>query len=90
MTSGCVVQANAMNHDSDPDRFREDSGPPRWSGRWWFARFAFSFLVLAAVAGYEGYRAHERGYTTRANLLFVAAAAGVVLGFAAIRMRHRP
>ena len=79
-----------MMSDPDPDRFREDSGPPRWSGRWWFARFAFSFLVLAGVAAYEGYRAHERGYTGRANLLFLAALAGVVLGFTAIRTRHRP
>ena len=79
-----------MDSDSDPDRFREETGPRRWSARWWFARFAFSFLVLAAAAGYEGYRAHERGYASRANLLFVAAAAGVALGFTAIRMRHRP
>jgi hypothetical protein len=79
-----------MDSDPDPDRFREDDGPPRWSARWWFARFAFSFLVLAAVAGYEGYRAHQRGYTGRATLLFVAAVAGIGIGFTAIRMRHRP
>ena len=30
-----------MDPDSNPDRFREDTGPRRWSARWWFARFAF-------------------------------------------------
>ena len=76
--------------DPDPDRFREDTGPPRWSGRWWFARFAFSFLVLAAVAAYEGYKARERGNASRATLLFATAAAGAALGVTAIRARHRP
>ncbi len=74
----------------DPDRFNEMDGPRRWSARWWFTRFAFSFLVLAAVAGYEGYKARERGNEGRATLLFVAAAAGAALGFSGVRMRHRP
>jgi hypothetical protein len=79
-----------MDSDSDPDRFREDTGPRRWSARWWFARLAFSFVVLAAVAAYEGYRARERGNAPRATLLFATAAAGAALGVAALRARHRP
>ncbi|MDQ3441676.1 MAG: hypothetical protein M3478_15140 [Planctomycetota bacterium] len=73
-----------------PDRFDDGNGPRRWSARWWFARFAFSFVVLAAVAAYEGYRARERGDSSRATLLFATAAAGAALGFAAVRTRHRP
>ena len=72
-----------------PDQFDDEYGPRRWSARW-FARFAFSFVILAAVAGYEGYRARERGDQSRATLLFATAAAGAALGFAAVRMRHRP
>lgn len=72
------------------DEFRDPSGPRRWSARWWFVRFAFSFIVLGAVAAYEGYRARERHDNTRATLLFIAAAAGVGLGLAGVRMRHRP
>lgn len=79
-----------MSREPDGDnQFDDGYGPRRWSGRWWFARFAFSFIVLGAVAAYEGYRAQERGETGRANLLFVAAAAGVGLGFAGVRLRHR-
>ena len=76
--------------EPDPDRFRDAYGPRRWSARWWFARLAFSFIVLAAVAGYEGYKARQRGDGTRASLLFVTAAAGAALGLAGVRMRHRP
>ena len=76
--------------EPDDDRFRDDTGPRRYSGRWWFARFAFSFLILAAVAGIEGYKARERGNATRATYLFATAAAGAALGAAAIRARHRP
>ena len=76
--------------NNDDARFRDESGPPRWSGRWWFARFAFSFLVLAAVAALEGYKARERGNASRATYLFTTAAAGAALGVAALRTRHRP
>lgn len=79
-----------MNVKPNSDRFVDFDGPPRWSARWWFARFAFSFLVLAAVAGYEGYKARGRGDNSRAALLFVAAAAGAGLGLTGVRMRHRP
>ena len=72
------------------DRFDDSAGPRRWGARWWFTRLAFSFIVLGAVAAYEGYRARERGHATRATLLFGAAAAGVGLGLAGVRMRHRP
>ncbi len=53
-------------------------------------RFAFSFIVLGAVAGYEAWQARERGDTQRSSILFVTAAAGVALGFTGVRMRHRP
>ena len=76
--------------EPDDDRFRDDAGPRRYSGRWWFARFAFSFIVLAAVAGIEGYKARERGNASRATFLFATAAAGGALGVAALRARHRP
>jgi len=82
-----------MSHDpdnNDDERFRDESGPRRWSGRWWFARFAFSFLVLAAVAALEGYKARERGNASRATFLFATAAAGAALGVTALRSRHRP
>ena len=79
-----------MTSDPDDNRFRDDSGPRRYSARWWFARFAFSFLVLAAVAGIEGYKARERGNASRATYLFATAAAGAALGVAALRARHRP
>ena len=71
------------------DSFHDPIGPRRWSARWWFVRFAFSFIVLGAVAAYEGYRARERHDDGRATLLFVAAAAGVGLGLIGVRMRHR-
>ena len=78
-----------MERDRDSSGDWVDPGPRRWSARWWFARFAFSFIVLGAVAAYEGYRARERGAEGRATLLFVAAAGGVGLGLTAVRMRHR-
>jgi hypothetical protein len=77
------------NNDDDA-RFRDESGPRRWSARWWFARFAFSFVILAAVAAYEGYKARERGNASRATLFFATAAAGTALGVTAMRARHRP
>ena len=78
-----------MGRDPDPAGGWVDSGPRRWSPRWWFARFAFSFIVLGAVAAYEGYRARERGADGRATLLFVVAAGGIGLGLTGVRMRHR-
>ena len=71
------------------DFFDDGYGPRRWTARWWFVRFAFSFLVLGAVAAYEGWRARERGDGRRAAVLFVGAAAGLSLGFTGVRMRHR-
>lgn len=79
-----------MEHDPDQRSDWHDDGPPRWGARWWFLRFAFSFIVLGAVAGYEGWRARERGDEGQATLLFVAAAGGIALGLTGVRMRHRP
>jgi len=76
--------------DPDRDNFRDDHGPRRFGGRRWFARLAFSFIVLGAVAAYEGNRARERGESTRATLLFAGAAVGVAAGLAGVRARHRP
>ncbi|HEV2293969.1 MAG TPA: hypothetical protein VGR35_08935 [Tepidisphaeraceae bacterium] len=75
--------------EPDPRETFEDAyGPRRWSARWWFVRFAFSFIALGAVAAYEGWRARERGDSGRASILFVAAAAGIGAGLAGVRMRH--
>jgi hypothetical protein len=76
-----------MERDREPAQF--DDSPRRWSARWWFVRFAFSFIVLGAVAAYEGWRAEKRGDDGRATVLFVAAAGGVALGLTGVRMRHR-
>jgi hypothetical protein len=70
---------------SDADRPRERAG---WAV--WFGRFAFSFLILGAVAAIEGWKAQQRGDdAARAMLLFALAAVGSALGFAAMRIRHR-
>ncbi len=58
--------------------------------RGWLARFAFSFLILGGVAGYEGWRAQVRGESNRATILFIGAAAGLSLGMMGLRLRHRP
>ena len=67
----------------------DDDEPPRWSMRWWLARLAFSFLIVALVVGYAGYKAQQRGEGTRATIMMLGAAAGIALGIAGLRARHR-
>ena len=72
----------------EPDR--EDSDlPSRWSLYWWFARLAFSFVIVGFVVGLEGYRAQQRGESARATIMMIGAAAGIALGIAGLRARHR-
>jgi hypothetical protein len=62
--------------------------------RRWLGRFSFAFLVMAFFLGWEGYKRYTAAGGQigdwRTLLDFVAAALGVVLGFAGLRERHRP
>jgi hypothetical protein len=79
-----------MTTDRLPEPDREDHDQPsRWSLQWWFARLAFSFLIIGFVVGLEGYRAQQRGESARATIMMIGAAAGVALGIAGLRARHR-
>ena len=59
--------------------------------RRWLARFAFPFLILAAVLAWEGHRvASGQRHSRFTPLAFYAGAtACFLLGVAAIRERHR-
>ena len=59
----------------------------------WIARFAFSFILLAAVFAWEGYHAQrgDRGpvETWKIYAFYAAAALCFGLGLRGIRERHR-
>ncbi len=60
----------------------------------WLARLTFSFFILAAVLGWEGYQAstgRRPGVPQwRATVYMFAAGAFFLLGSAGVRARHRP
>jgi len=58
--------------------------------RRWLARLAFSFIILAAVLAWEGYKASklpDRPYKMFAY--FAGAGVCAVVGFLGIKERHR-
>jgi len=55
--------------------------------RFWIARLAFSFLVIAGACGWEAYRGDHT--VTQQRLLTVAAAVSAGFGLAGLRERHR-
>ncbi len=56
----------------------------------WLARFGFSFIILAAVLAWEGYRASGASAgTLRIAMFLVGAAILFVLGLIGVRARHR-
>jgi hypothetical protein len=58
--------------------------------RHWLSRFSFSFLALAFLLGYTGYRAAREGADGRhAAPWYVGAAASAAAGLAGLRERHR-
>ena len=58
--------------------------------RYWFARFGFSFLVLAFALAYTGYRAAGEGAERpRVYAYYLAAVVSLSLGLAALRERPR-
>ncbi len=58
--------------------------------RKWLVRLAFSFVVLAFVFGYQGWRlAHEGGETWRVYGSYALAVVFASLGLAGLRERHR-
>jgi hypothetical protein len=62
--------------------------------RRWLARLPFTFLILAAWLGYEGYRTSSGAYgpvnSTRVAIFFLAAILSLSLSMMAFRERHRP
>jgi hypothetical protein len=78
-----------MISDRSPEPHDDDHGPRRWSLQWWFARLAFSFLIVGFVVGYEGYKAQQRGESARATIMMIGAAAGIAMGISGLRARHR-
>jgi hypothetical protein len=62
--------------------------------RKWLARLSFSFIILAAVFAWEGYKAQGRTglppQPARATWCYVAAAVALGAGLAGMRERHRP
>jgi hypothetical protein len=58
--------------------------------RRWLARLSFSFLILAAVLAWEGYKSSKVPDGTKTSTLyFVAAAACFALFLTGVRERHR-
>jgi hypothetical protein len=58
----------------------------------WLARFAFTFLIVAGLLVYRGYRemtTFARPEKWRIGLYFVAAGMGVGLAVRGFRERHR-
>jgi hypothetical protein len=53
----------------------------------WLARLAFSFLILAAVLAWSGWRAAQRGDSP--TLYYAAAAICGAAGILGLRERHR-
>ena len=62
--------------------------------RRWLARLAFSFLIIALVLMWEGYKALGAGnrpvQPTRAVACFIGAGAALTLAGKGIQERHRP
>lgn len=62
--------------------------------RRWFARFAFSFILLAAVFAWEGHRTQRGdrgpGQEGKMRAFYAAAVACFVMGMLGVRERHRP
>ena len=67
-----------------------------WRGitRRWLARLAFSFVIIALVLLWEGYKALGGGdrpvLPKRAMLCFIGAGAAMALAGAGMHERHRP
>lgn len=59
--------------------------------RRWLARLSFSFIILAAVLTWEGYKIATRdsARSQRSLYYFVAAGACAAIGLAGVRQRHR-
>jgi len=56
----------------------------------WLARLSFSFIILAAVFAWEGYKASKSPDKQSATFAYFAGAgACAVLGLVGIRERHR-
>ncbi len=57
----------------------------------WLARLSFSFLIIAAVLGWETYRGLQTGTlgVARAALYLLAGGMAIGLGIMGIRERHR-
>jgi hypothetical protein len=54
------------------------------------SRFSFSFIGIAMVLAYSGYRGSEQGGNrSRVALYYLGAAAAGSLGLAGVRDRHR-
>ena len=70
-----------------------ETDPPRRSSftRRWLARLAFSFILLAVVFAWEGYRAQrgDRGHPWKPYAFFAAAALCFGLGLRGVHERHR-
>jgi hypothetical protein len=57
----------------------------------WIARLAMSFFIIAAVLIWEAYKGSQTGLAGwRITLYLVAAAAGIAMGVAGTREKHRP
>jgi hypothetical protein len=61
--------------------------------RRWLARLSFSFMILAAVLAWEGYRTQRgdrgAGQETKTYAFYAAAAVCFGLGLRGVRERHR-
>lgn len=62
--------------------------------RYWLARLPFTFLILGAWLGYEGYQTAQGRYgpvnPVRVGAYFLGAGVLIALGMVALRERHRP
>ncbi len=58
--------------------------------RYWLSRLSFSFIIIACVLAYAGYRAGEEGaQRRRVNLHYAGAALCLGAGLVGLRERHR-
>jgi hypothetical protein len=57
----------------------------------WLSRLTYSFLIIAAVLAWQGYKLGQAGAAPQWQLALycVGAAACAALGFAGLRARHR-